>query len=263
MVSLPVLLIVLSLVVLAAAHSFLGERRVVGPILALRPFRARPGSEPVMAGTVRMAWHLTSVAWLGLAGAVVLAPQSAPLLVATALVLLVSAAMIHWGTGGWHGAWAVFALGGVAAFWQVGIPWTARAWTGGAAALILLAIGALHIGWAGGLRWGMRAAIPEVKGAPAFRPPAWLTVAVALALFTASALVAAQSGWLTLPLPAEWIRWLTLSGAAVFALRALGDFRTAGLTRRWSSSTFARWDALLFTPLCAALSTALLMVAVG
>ncbi len=262
MMSIPVALVVLSLVALAAAHSYLGERRVVGPVLAQRPFRAHPGSEPVMAGTVRMAWHLTSVAWLGLAGAVALLPQANALLQATAVVLLCSAVMIHWGTRGFHGAWAVFALGGVAALWQVGIVWMARAWTGGAAAVILGAIGALHVAWALGLRWGIRAAVPEVKGVPAFRPSPLPTAGVAVALFLAAALVAAQSGWLVLPLPANLIRWLTLTGAAVFALRALGDFQTAGLTRRWSSSVFARWDALLFTPLCAALSMAMVLVAV-
>jgi Protein of unknown function (DUF3995) len=263
MIAVSIVLVVLSLVVLAAAHSYLGERELIAPLLAQRPWRADPGTEPIMAGTMRVAWHLTSVAWLGLAGAVVLVPESAALLVATALVLLVSAALMHAGTRGWHGAWALFAVGGVAALWKVGIPWSVRASTGGVAALVLLAIGALHIGWAGGLRWGLSAAIPEVNGAPAFRPPPWATVAVAVALFTAAALVAARSGWLSLPLPSEWIRWLTLTGGVVFALRALGDFRTVGLTRRWSSSTFARWDALLFTPLCAALSTALLLVAAG
>ena len=52
------------LVVTAAAHSVLGERRLIGPLLARR--------EGVLASdlarvVIRFAWHLTSVTWAILA----------------------------------------------------------------------------------------------------------------------------------------------------------------------------------------------------
>ena len=58
-------------VVLAAAHSYLGER-----YLLIRLFR-RPdlpklrGGDAFTKQTLRFAWHITSVAWLGLAALMV------------------------------------------------------------------------------------------------------------------------------------------------------------------------------------------------
>jgi hypothetical protein len=42
--------------------------------------------------------------------------------------------------------------------------------------------------------------------------------------------------------------------AAVFALRAIGDFRYVGFFKRIRDSKFARLDTLAYSPLCAALA---------
>jgi hypothetical protein len=42
--------------------------------------------------------------------------------------------------------------------------------------------------------------------------------------------------------------------AAVFALRAIGDFRYVGFFKRIRDSRFARLDTLAYSPLCACLA---------
>ena len=58
-------------ILLAVAHSYVGERRVVGPVLARSDLPSLWSSLSLMRRTLRFAWHLTSVAWLG-AGALLL-----------------------------------------------------------------------------------------------------------------------------------------------------------------------------------------------
>jgi hypothetical protein len=126
------------------------------------------------------------------------------------------------------------------------------------AATTLGAIAAVHVAWAFGWKRGLSVAIPSVEGAPAFRPPRWLTLAVAFALAVASALA-----WSAPRASAAWVPWLTLGAAAVFALRAVGDLRYAGIFKREGGTPFARWDDRLFTPLCVALSMCFALVTVG
>ena len=62
----------LSLAVLAAAHSYLGERFVIGPLFRLPGLPSLFGSTRYMQQILRLAWHVTSLAWLGLACIVVM-----------------------------------------------------------------------------------------------------------------------------------------------------------------------------------------------
>ena len=50
---------------IGAIHSYLGERFVLRPILALPNLPKLGGSRAYMESIVRWAWHLTSVAWWG------------------------------------------------------------------------------------------------------------------------------------------------------------------------------------------------------
>ena len=109
------LLVAAGLVVLtAAAHSYLGER-----YLLIRLFR-RPdlpqlfGSDVFTKRTLRFAWHLTSVAWLGFGALLLPAPQklsvmgNAPLAI-VAGTFAVSALITLIGSRGRHLAWIAFA----------------------------------------------------------------------------------------------------------------------------------------------------------
>jgi hypothetical protein len=73
---------------LAIAHSWLGERFLVSRLLRLEDLPRIRGSRSFTANTIRFAWHLTTVAWIGLAVILVLLSRPAPGAPATRSILL-------------------------------------------------------------------------------------------------------------------------------------------------------------------------------
>lgn len=59
-------------VVLGVAHSYLGERFVLAPLFRLSELPGLLGSSQYMRQILRLAWHVTSLAWAGLATIVVM-----------------------------------------------------------------------------------------------------------------------------------------------------------------------------------------------
>jgi hypothetical protein len=240
------LLVVVSVfLVLAGAHSILGERFLVGPLLSA-PWPPLQFGRGFGKRTLRMAWHVTSVAWVTLA-ALMVWPSSLRAIVGVSL--LVSALVAYVAVRGAHFAWAFFWVGGIAAL----APLLPSLSVIGAtvAAGLLVAIAALHVAWAAGWTWGLDAAIPKVDGRPAFQPPRALTLLVAVA-FAGGAVVA---GLTQVPDSPTWVTWLARAGAVVCGVRAWGDFRWSGLFKRERHTTFGRLDDALYTPLCVLLST--------
>lgn len=226
--------------VLAVAHSVLGEREVLRPLLAQRWSIGLP--RRATERLVRFAWHLTSVAWLGLAA---LAVGLEPLAVA-GVVAVASAAMIGLLLPA-HFAWPVFLVGGFAAGVETGVIGDAAlSGSGWVGVGVLVVAAALHVYWAAGGRWSLTAAVPTTPdGRPVFTPPAWLTAAVAVALAVQAA---AAASLLAAPGPPVAVTWLVAVGVAVLALRAVGDGRYSGFTKSVRSTAFARHDDRLFTP---------------
>ena len=119
----------------------------------------------------------------------------------------------------------------------------------------LALISALHLYWVGGGKWGLATAIPTGEdGTPLFSPRPLATLAVALGLGI-GALLALERGFLWPGwIPPQYLGTGCWIFAAAFAARTVGDFRHIGLFRRVRGTTFARFDGMLFTPLCALLS---------
>jgi len=94
---------VLILLATGVLHSYLGEARILGPLFALPPQGVL--KSPRVRGILRGAWHITSLAWAGLAIVLVLAAGTAfePAAVwttvaigaATALICLASWGVTH------------------------------------------------------------------------------------------------------------------------------------------------------------------------
>ena len=128
---------------------------------------------------------------------------------------------------------------------------------GAAAIAILLMLACVHLYWAAGGKVGKGAATPSANGRPLMRPSALGTAMVAVGLCVMAALLALRIGWLNVPaLPGSSVvvrvgAWLIV---AVFALRAIGDFRYLGFFKRIRDSRFARLDSLAYSPLCACLA---------
>ncbi len=226
-------------------HSFLGERVVVQPLIASKGWSLRLGRRPSEV-LLRGAWHLTTLAWFGLAAVMCGASPA----VAMAVVCLVSGvAGIVWLRG--HLAWPLFLLAGAAALVHEGrVPeWAFVAATGVAIAIALLAA-MLHGYWAAGGRWGAAAAIPErADGTPLFLPGPVACLAVVGALLVFAGLL----GWSLLGTLAWWARTATIVAAVVLAVRAIGDGRQVGFSKQERGSAFARLDDRLYTPLMVAL----------
>jgi Protein of unknown function (DUF3995) len=126
------------------------------------------------------------------------------------------------------------------------------AWTG---AVVFALIAGLHIFWALGGKWGAAAAVPEIPGKElAIRPGVLATLAVAGALAAAAYLVLARIEVLPRAWPAGLETGIMFAGAAVFGLRAIGEFRYVGFFARVRDTRFARLDRALYSPLCLCLS---------
>ena len=98
---------------------------------------------------------------------------------------------------------------------------------------------------------GSGACLPTHNDKPTLSPSTAATLAVAALLFAAAFLYAGAAH----DFDPEWLFRLGSAGAAaVLLLRAIGDRRTIGLTKRVRGTTFARYDDRVFTPLCIALA---------
>lgn len=254
------------------AHTVLGEKLLIGPLLEHHPWPKLPLRERFAKRTLRFAWHMTTLAWWGLSAMLLLSASSreAELTGAIAATLLLTGLLIAVVSRGAHFAWPVFlaasgcavlgAHGGTAA-----ISHQLEVSIGAVAASVMAAIGLLHLYWAvRGVSVKGSIALPEKSdGEPLFVPGRAMTALVASALLSAALVVYAATGELALPVSGSLIEAAAWILAAVFTLRLIGDFKYVGLFKRPSRSSFARWDSLLYSPLCFFLAAASAVVALG
>lgn len=106
---------------LGAAHSWLGERELIGPLLAPQTRAGLLADSGFARRVLRFAWHLTTVAWWGIAAALAMLalmpidPQGRVALIAIAATFLATGFLILVTSRGRHLAWPVcFAIAGLA-----------------------------------------------------------------------------------------------------------------------------------------------------
>jgi hypothetical protein len=227
--------------VLAAAHSALGESDILKPLFAAE-WTVTTTPRWAMEKILRFAWHLTSITWVALA-LIVLDVAMLPVI---GMTMLASAALIFVMLRG-HLAWPIFLVGGLAAF-HAETPLPEPLLLAGAivAAVALAAAAVLHVWWAFGGTWGLDAASPtDPSRTSEFAPGRALTLLVAGLLVVAAAVIS----WVIGGAP-EFVRWMAMAAAAVFTIRAIGDTRVAGFTKTIRGTTFSEADDRIFTPLC-------------
>lgn len=105
----------------AVAHSLLGERYILVRLFRRSDLPRLFGSDWFTRRTLRFAWHLTSVAWLGFAAVLVLLAEGQPpradaLLQAIGATFVVTAAVTAMASNGRHLAWPVFLAVGLLAW---------------------------------------------------------------------------------------------------------------------------------------------------
>lgn len=129
-------------------------------------------------------------------------------------------------------------------------------------AVVFVALSAMHVGWAYGIRWGLKGAIPELDGKLLFEPGKVGALLVAAALLAGTAISVWRGAF-----PGLGPAWIPHVGiwviVVVFALRAVGDFRYCGFFKRVRGTTFARNDSLIYSPLCVIISGVALWLAGG
>lgn len=128
-------------------------------------------------------------------------------------------------------------------------------------AMLFLVLAGIHLYWAGGGRRGLDVALPEMNNRRAFTPSPLITFVVAVALLACALVVLGRTGFWGRTLPSWIFVWATWALALLFLLRALGDFKFVGFFKRVRNTRFARWDAVLFSPLCFLVSVLLFLIA--
>ena len=105
------------LIAVGIAHSYLGERYVLSRLARREGMPKLFGSSEGMIRTLRFAWHVTSVAWWGLAVIVVLLAQPPVTSNAIGLVIgctfLIHFAIVLVASRGRHLSWPVFLAIGI------------------------------------------------------------------------------------------------------------------------------------------------------
>jgi hypothetical protein len=101
-------------VAVGAVHSGLGEKRLIGPLLAPEKRHGILAASAFSRGVLRFAWHITTLAWWGLA-AILIALARVPVDGVATQILLIIAVMFGitglitlTASRGRHLAWPVF-----------------------------------------------------------------------------------------------------------------------------------------------------------
>lgn len=114
MVTIALIAAAVLIAALGIAHSILGEKYIIRWLLAHDLPRILGGAS-FTAGTIRFAWHITTVLFLGLAAVLValaLGAGSATIVFVIGCTFIVSAALPIWFTRGRHLSWVVLLAAG-------------------------------------------------------------------------------------------------------------------------------------------------------
>jgi len=122
-------------------------------------------------------------------------------------------------------------------------------------ASVFIALALLHFSWALGNEWGFDAALPKKENGERLMTPRKVdSFIVGIGLLGIAVYYLAMGKWIALGLP-EWLMNYGLWAiAAIFLLRAIGEFRYVGLFKKITTTDFARLDTRLYSPLCLFLS---------
>lgn len=120
--------------------------------------------------------------------------------------------------------------------------------------LMFFVLALIHLNWALGGKYGFEASLPTNGNGDRVLNPRKIDcaiVGIALALFGLFYIFKADLIDLELP---PWIfkngGWII---AAIFILRAIGDFKYVGFFKRVKTTDFGKRDTRLFAPLCLAM----------
>lgn len=104
------------LVLCGFIHSILGERYILLRLFKRDNLPPLFGSDQFTKGTLRFAWHITSLAWFGFAALLILLPESIVLQFTVSVVFGLSGVFSAYYTKGKHLSWLVFLVISILSF---------------------------------------------------------------------------------------------------------------------------------------------------
>lgn len=109
----------------------------------------------------------------------------------------------------------------------------------------------LHIYWALGGNWGMNAVLPDIThNDKTIKPGFFMTMAVAIVMGAFALIIMGNMGIFGDYLTHHFFKYGTIVIAAIFVLRAMGDFRYVGFFKKATDTLFAKNDTRYYSPLC-------------
>jgi hypothetical protein len=126
---------------------------------------------------------------------------------------------------------------------------------------IFLFLSGIHFYWAFGGRWGEDSVLPaKSNNQKIIQPGLFATIMVALVLLTFALFILIKAGLLQTTLPT----WLQQYGlyilAGLFIIRAIGDFKYVGFTKKLKGTKFALMDTKWYSPLCLGIGILLILL---
>jgi len=117
--------------------------------------------------------------------------------------------------------------------------------------LIFLSLAATHIYWGLGGKSGKAASIPtKADGKPTIKPGKIDCFVVAAGLLLFGVFILIRSGVVSVRLPGWLFNYGIWAIAALFFLRAIGEFKYIGFFKKIKTTAFAKMDTMYYSPLC-------------
>lgn len=123
--------------------------------------------------------------------------------------------------------------------------------------LVFLVLSGIHFYWLLGGRWALNGAVPtDSNGRYLFRPGMFATFVVGTGLLAFGLLNLFFARWIPLEIKPTYLRYAIIGVSIIFLIRAIGDFKYIGLTKKYRNTPFAQKDSWFYTPLCMLLALA-------
>jgi hypothetical protein len=116
---------------------------------------------------------------------------------------------------------------------------------------IFLSLAVIHIYWGSGGKSGSAASIPtKENNKPVIKPGTIDCFIVAIALLSFGVFVLIKGGIILFGLPTWLLDYGLWAIAAIFFLRAIGEFKYVGFFKKIKTTQFGQLDTKYYSPLC-------------
>lgn len=127
--------------------------------------------------------------------------------------------------------------------------------------LVFLFLSGIHFYWALGGRWGSAAVYPTIDDAIKPQMPGVVpTLIVAVGFLFMGLFILLKAEFIAVSIPL----WISSYGlwilAAIFTIRAIGDFKYAGFFKKIKHTEFGKYDTKYYSPLCVLLVVLILIL---